>query len=125
MTNTYAGKLSLAKPWAPMERQHQLGNSVCVYHIDRWWGVLADVSGGSLLSAVSGCSHPEEEVVDTVLLSTVSQRKALLLLWVLSFDVLNMAMLLLQMLTYPGVYSLPKQDRYLLKVSFPHHPPLS
>ena len=44
MTDTYAGKLRLARPWAPMERQHQLGNSVCVYYIERWWGVLADVS---------------------------------------------------------------------------------
>lgn len=85
------------------------------------------MSGGgvSLLSAVSGCSHPEEEVVDTVLLSTVSPRKALLLLWVLLLGVLNVAMLLLQMLTHPGVHSLPKQDRYLLRVSFPHQPPLS
>lgn len=75
----------------------------------------------SLLSAVSGCSHPEEEVVDTVL-PTVSQRKALLLLWVLSLGVLIVAMLLLQMLIHPGVHSLPKQDMYFLHVSLPHHP---
>lgn len=124
MADTYTGKLRLGRPWAPMESISW--ESQCVYYIERWREVLANVGGGvSLLSAVSGCSHPEEEVVDTVLLSTVSPRKALLLLWVLRLGVLNVAMLLLQMLTHPGVHSLPKQDRYLLHVSFPHQPPLS